>query len=35
MRVQDVGKRRKEFEFGRTDTKMMMASTGPARQGWL
>jgi len=35
MRVQGVSKRRKEFVYGRTDTKMMMASIGPSRRGWL
>jgi hypothetical protein len=35
MRVQGVSKRRKEFEYGRTDTKMMMASIGPSRRGSL
>ena len=35
IRVQVVRKRRKEFEYGRTDTKMMMASIGPSRRGSL
>jgi len=35
MRVQGVRKRRRDFEYGRTDTKMTIAPIRPARRRWL